>query len=379
MTVPLLKVNPILILRRSRPDHHHSIDSLAIQLSGSQIESAQFEKTNRSVHSIVVSSSFQAPSAPVPITVLPFLLFWCCETFGSLASFPCKFAIKIAQFTRRRAQVACLCGKVSTLSDKHNTISVIHTRPHPEIQEHESKWRSKREKNKDKALGITERKKERKKEKEKGGKQSSRNCTHAASKRGGARETNITSTNALMLHHHTSADKARYSTACGTNLDDTADQTTMDSSQDTRQQKQEQQPHKPTSQQPRADKSKSKSSNNSGSSQQLQSPTKSHSSSQADSSRHIISAKPSTSTEMPQYTSRDMGDPSQIRRNKQSMADLKLRRLTELNSRLKEDLERERIPVSQASKRYEESVLTGVNESTIRRVNAIDRAQLEPM
>ncbi|KAH8837258.1 hypothetical protein MCOR27_006909 [Pyricularia oryzae] len=153
-----------------------------------------------------------------------------------------------------------------------------------------------------------------------------------------------------MLHHHTSADKARYSTACGTNLDDTADQTTMDSSQDTRQQKQEQQPHKPTSQQPRADKSKSKSSNNSGSSQQLQSPTKSHSSSQADSSRHIISAKPSTSTEMPQYTSRDMGDPSQIRRNKQSMADLKLRRLTELNSRLKEDLERERIPVSQASK-----------------------------
>ncbi|EHA54016.1 guanine nucleotide-binding protein subunit gamma [Pyricularia oryzae 70-15] len=53
---------------------------------------------------------------------------------------------------------------------------------------------------------------------------------------------------------------------------------------------------------------------------------------------------------MPQYTSRDMGDPSQIRRNKQSMADLKLRRLTELNSRLKEDLERERIPVSQASK-----------------------------
>ncbi|KAL8419949.1 hypothetical protein RB594_002921 [Gaeumannomyces avenae] len=62
------------------------------------------------------------------------------------------------------------------------------------------------------------------------------------------------------------------------------------------------------------------------------------------------SSPSATVAEMPQYTSRDMGDPSQIRRNKQSMADLKLRRLTELNSRLKEDLERERIPVSQASK-----------------------------
>jgi guanine nucleotide-binding protein subunit gamma len=54
---------------------------------------------------------------------------------------------------------------------------------------------------------------------------------------------------------------------------------------------------------------------------------------------------------MPSYTSRDVGDPSQIKKNKQSMADLKLRRLTELNNRLREDLERERIPVSQASKR----------------------------
>ncbi len=54
---------------------------------------------------------------------------------------------------------------------------------------------------------------------------------------------------------------------------------------------------------------------------------------------------------MPQYTSRDVGDPSQIKKNKQSMADLKLRRLTELNNRLREDLERERIPVSQAAKR----------------------------
>jgi guanine nucleotide-binding protein subunit gamma len=53
---------------------------------------------------------------------------------------------------------------------------------------------------------------------------------------------------------------------------------------------------------------------------------------------------------MPQYTSRDVGDPSQIKKNKQSMADLKLRRLTELNNRLREDLERERIPVSNAAR-----------------------------
>ncbi|KAK2004857.1 hypothetical protein LX36DRAFT_649401, partial [Colletotrichum falcatum] len=57
-----------------------------------------------------------------------------------------------------------------------------------------------------------------------------------------------------------------------------------------------------------------------------------------------------TTATMPQYTSRDVGDPSQIKKNKQSMADLKLRRLTELNNRLREDLERERIPVSNASK-----------------------------
>jgi guanine nucleotide-binding protein subunit gamma len=54
---------------------------------------------------------------------------------------------------------------------------------------------------------------------------------------------------------------------------------------------------------------------------------------------------------MPQYTSRDVGDPTQIKKNKQSMADLKLRRLTELNNRLREDLDRERIPVSQSAKR----------------------------
>lgn len=46
-----------------------------------------------------------------------------------------------------------------------------------------------------------------------------------------------------------------------------------------------------------------------------------------------------------------MPDPNQMKKNKQSMADLKLRRLTELNNRLREDLERERIPVSQAAKR----------------------------
>ncbi|KAF6827303.1 guanine nucleotide-binding protein subunit gamma [Colletotrichum plurivorum] len=62
------------------------------------------------------------------------------------------------------------------------------------------------------------------------------------------------------------------------------------------------------------------------------------------------SPAPRAATTMPQYTSRDVGDPSQIKKNKQSMADLKLRRLTELNNRLREDLERERIPVSNASK-----------------------------
>ena len=37
---------------------------------------------------------------------------------------------------------------------------------------------------------------------------------------------------------------------------------------------------------------------------------------------------------------------------KQSMAELKLRRLTELNQRLREDLERRRIPVSEAALEY---------------------------
>ncbi|KAL8991140.1 MAG: hypothetical protein Q9177_000372 [Variospora cf. flavescens] len=45
-------------------------------------------------------------------------------------------------------------------------------------------------------------------------------------------------------------------------------------------------------------------------------------------------------------TQSDRGD---VKNKKQSMADLKLRRLNELNSRLKEDLERPRIKVSEAS------------------------------
>ena len=74
----------------------------------------------------------------------------------------------------------------------------------------------------------------------------------------------------------------------------------------------------------------------------------------ASSTQSYVSSDDSFShpAKMPQYTSRDVGDPSQIKKNKQSMADLKLRRLTELNNRLREDLDRERIPVSQAAKRY---------------------------
>ncbi len=64
-----------------------------------------------------------------------------------------------------------------------------------------------------------------------------------------------------------------------------------------------------------------------------------------------------TAIEMPaNYATRDMSDPNQMKKNKQSMADLKLRRLTELNNRLREDLERERIPVSQAAKRCVQSL-----------------------
>ena len=53
-----------------------------------------------------------------------------------------------------------------------------------------------------------------------------------------------------------------------------------------------------------------------------------------------------------------MSTPYEIRTNdngkskKQSMAELKLRRLTELNQRLQEDLNRRRIPVSEAAMEY---------------------------
>jgi hypothetical protein len=46
------------------------------------------------------------------------------------------------------------------------------------------------------------------------------------------------------------------------------------------------------------------------------------------------------------YAVRDGGD---AKSKKQSMADLKLRRLQELNSRLKEDLDRPRVKVAEAS------------------------------
>jgi len=45
----------------------------------------------------------------------------------------------------------------------------------------------------------------------------------------------------------------------------------------------------------------------------------------------------------------DMRSGGDGRNRKQSMAELKLRRLQELNARLKEDLERRRIPVSEAA------------------------------
>ena len=43
------------------------------------------------------------------------------------------------------------------------------------------------------------------------------------------------------------------------------------------------------------------------------------------------------------------GSGGEIKNKKQSMADLKLRRLNELNLRLKEDLDRPRIKVSEAA------------------------------
>ena len=59
------------------------------------------------------------------------------------------------------------------------------------------------------------------------------------------------------------------------------------------------------------------------------------------------SLPPDRLTDMPAaYAVRDGGD---AKNKKQSMADLKLRRLNELNSRLKEDLERPRVKVAEAS------------------------------
>ncbi|KAI9931608.1 hypothetical protein MW887_010185 [Aspergillus wentii] len=49
---------------------------------------------------------------------------------------------------------------------------------------------------------------------------------------------------------------------------------------------------------------------------------------------------------MPAYELRSGGD---VKNKKQSVADLKYRRLTELNARLKEDLDRPRVKVSEAS------------------------------
>lgn len=49
------------------------------------------------------------------------------------------------------------------------------------------------------------------------------------------------------------------------------------------------------------------------------------------------------------YAIRAGGDPVQLKKNKQSMAELKLRRLTELNLRLTEDLERPRVRLSEAA------------------------------
>ncbi len=49
---------------------------------------------------------------------------------------------------------------------------------------------------------------------------------------------------------------------------------------------------------------------------------------------------------------------------KQSMADLKLRRLNELNLRLKEDLERPRVTVAQASKESVQSPSNACPDAT---------------
>jgi len=57
-----------------------------------------------------------------------------------------------------------------------------------------------------------------------------------------------------------------------------------------------------------------------------------------------------------------------VREKKQTMAELKLRRLTELNIRLREDLDRPRVKVSEAAQKYDDTlrsliVLASLNET----------------
>ncbi|KAI9789869.1 MAG: hypothetical protein M1835_001378 [Candelina submexicana] len=61
---------------------------------------------------------------------------------------------------------------------------------------------------------------------------------------------------------------------------------------------------------------------------------------------------------MPVYEPRALTDSAQGKSKKQTMNDLKLRRLNELNLRLKEDLDRPRIRISEASKEPQVVVAT---------------------
>jgi guanine nucleotide-binding protein subunit gamma len=54
---------------------------------------------------------------------------------------------------------------------------------------------------------------------------------------------------------------------------------------------------------------------------------------------------------MPAYASHGMASAQQPKQSKQKMAEIKLQRLKELNNHLREELERERIPVSEAAMR----------------------------
>jgi hypothetical protein len=72
-----------------------------------------------------------------------------------------------------------------------------------------------------------------------------------------------------------------------------------------------------------------------------------------------IHLSPSPERDQRRHTAKsNMSSPYELRTNdngkskKQSMAELKLRRLTELNQRLQEDLNRRRIPVSEAAMEY---------------------------